>query len=118
MNLHNSPSERNACYQNGTTRSPRRCKVVFGRSLSMHFVMSSAPALHDELQCIHNLTKRPGFLTGDAHSGESSLGRVVDGSGIRALDEWPTIRPQRDLTLPRTPFPRQLHNCRNPPKQP
>src|SRR5260370_40107295 len=33
MNLHNSPSERNACYQNGTTRSPRRCKVVFGRSL-------------------------------------------------------------------------------------
>src|SRR5438552_4502906 len=32
--------------------------------VSIHFVMSSAPALHDELQCIHNLTKPPGFLTG------------------------------------------------------
>src|SRR5260370_2911521 len=40
--------------------------------VSMHFVMSSAPALHDELQCIHNLTKRPGFLTGDAQLVECS----------------------------------------------
>src|SRR6201993_1733518 len=33
--------------------------------VSMYFVMSSAPALHNELQCIHNLTKPPGFLTAD-----------------------------------------------------
>ncbi len=41
--------------------------------VSMHFVMSSAPALHDELQCIHNLTKPPGFLTGDEQLGTNAL---------------------------------------------
>src|SRR5260370_3731691 len=34
MNLHNSPSEINACCPNGITRSHRRCEVVFGRLLS------------------------------------------------------------------------------------
>src|SRR5260370_35492393 len=33
MNLHNSPSEINACCPNGITRSHRRCEVVFGRLL-------------------------------------------------------------------------------------
>jgi hypothetical protein len=54
--------------------------------VSMHFVMSSAPALHDELQCIHNLTQPPGFLAGDGLCGgySNKLDRSIT-SGLATI---------------------------------
>jgi hypothetical protein len=75
--------------------------------VSMHFVISSAPALHDELQCIHNLTMPPGFLTGDGQYGNwphwsrqrynDSAGR--NGSGTEARVVQSKTKYKRDAEL-------------------
>src|SRR5260370_22188559 len=78
MNLHNSPSEINACCPNGITRSHRRCEVVFGRLLSqtttqevemfarnvsIHLKPNSSVAFtqHVENESIPTLRKQAGF---------------------------------------------------------
>ena len=69
--------------------------------VSMHFVMSSAPGLHDELQCIHNLTRPPGFLTGD----EQHRSNETAHSRMRPLgQDLPTalsLNPERSWRAPR-----------------
>src|SRR5258707_5168837 len=113
MNLHNSPSEINACCPNGITRSHRRCEVVFGRLLKTKKIPLGSIQPKDVESYVNQTGKRlsraslqhdiaalRGFLRFLATDGSipTGLDRRIDTPRLYRLEQLPRALPWGTVT--------------------